>query len=510
MVMKSAVELLERASTLYGNRIGYEDDSQKVTFKELKRLATTIGTNLLKDMPKTPHHSIRPIMVLLPKSVKSIVSFMGILYSGNPYVPLDANIPAARLQKIINNLKPAAIITETEFSKLLDTVDVKEAKVHYYSEISKGSIDDQLIEETISKVIDTDPIYIKYTSGSTGDPKGVTIPHRGVIDYAHWVVNTFALNEETIFANQAPFYFDNSVFDIYGALLSGGKMVLIPEPLLLFPVKLPEFLMEHKINTIFWVPTVLINIANSGILESTTLDDLKVVAFCGEIMPNKQLNIWRKTNPHCLYANLYGPTEITDVCAYYIVDREFEDWEPLPIGKACENMRIIILNDQDRIAEVGETGEICVNGSGLALGYWGNKEQTDKVFVQNPMNNNYNEYMYRTGDLGYLNEEGFIIIQGRMDSQIKHRGNRIELGEIEKAASCLDGVRRSCALFDSEKDQIVLYLETDLEINFRKMNLELSKMIPKYMLPHSLKTMENFPMTPNDKIDRRQLQNINR
>ena len=510
MVMKSAVELLERASTLYGNRIGYEDDSQKITFKELKRLATTIGTNLLEDMPKTPHHSIRPIIVLLPKSVKCIVSFMGILYSGNPYVPLDANIPAARLQKIINNLKPDAIITETEFSKVLDTVDLKEAKVYYYSEISKGSIDDQLIQETISKVIDTDPIYIKYTSGSTGDPKGVTIPHRGVIDYAHWVVHTFALNEETIFANQAPFYFDNSVFDIYGALLSGGKMVLIPEQLLLFPVKLPEFLMEHKINTIFWVPTVLINIANSGILESTTLEDLKVVAFCGEIMPNKQLNMWRKTNPHCLYANLYGPTEITDVCAYYIVDEEFEDWEPLPIGKACENMRIMILNDQDRIAEVGETGELCVIGSGLALGYWGNKEQTDKVFVQNPINTNYNEYMYRTGDLGYINEEGFIIIQGRMDSQIKHRGNRIELGEIEKAASCLDGVRRSCALFDSEKDQIVLYLETDLEINFRKMNLELSKMIPKYMLPHSLKIMEKFPMTPNDKIDRRQLKNSNR
>ena len=509
MVMKSAVELLERASNIYSDNIGYEDDAQKITYKELRELAATIGTNLLNDLPNTYSYSIKPIIVLLPKSVKCIVSYMGILYSGNPYVPVDANIPAARLQKIVNNLNPAAIITETEYAKVLESVDLNGAKVYSYSEITKGSVDENLIQQTLSKVIDTDPIYVMYTSGSTGDPKGVTIPHRGVIDYAHWVVNTFSLNEETIMANQAPFYFDNSVFEIYGALLSGGKMVLIPEKLMLFPVKLPEFLKDHKINTLFWVPTVLINVANSGILETTTLEDLKIVAFCGEIMPNKQLNIWRKSNPHCLYANLYGPTEITDVCAYYIVDQEFEDWEPLPIGKPCENMRILILNEEDKIAQVGETGELCVVGSAVSLGYWGNKEQTSKVFVQNPTNTNFNEYMYRTGDLAYVNEDGLIIIQGRMDSQIKHRGNRIELGEIEKAASCIEGVRRSAALFNVEADQIVLYLETDIEINLRKVNLQLTKMIPKYMLPHALILMEKFPMTPNDKIDRKVLKTLN-
>lgn len=508
MVMKSAVQLLDRASSMYGNRIGYEDAHSKLTFSELKKLAAVIGTNLLEVLPKTPRHSIRPVIVLLPKSVKCIISYMGILYSGNPYVPLDANIPGARLQKIINNLNPGAIITEKEYSKVLEQVDLKEAKVYHYSDLIEGRQDEKLIQQTISGVIDTDPVYIMYTSGSTGDPKGVTIPHRGVLDYAGWVVNTFSLDEHTIMANQAPFYFDNSVFEIYGALLSGGKMVLIPEQLMLFPVKLPEFLKENNINTIFWVPTVLINVANSGILETTRLEELKIVAFCGEIMPNKQLNMWRESNPHCLYANLYGPTEITDVCAYYIVDKEFEDWEPLPVGRACENMRVLILNEDDHLAEAGETGEICVIGSGLALGYWGNKEQTEKVFVQNPINTNYHENMYRTGDLGYVNDEGLIMIQGRMDSQIKHRGNRIELGEIEKAATLIDGVRRSCALFDTDQERIILYLETDLQINLRKVNMELSKYMPKYMLPHVLKKMTEFPMTPNDKIDRKKLKNL--
>lgn len=506
MVMKSAVELLERASASYGTNIGFEDHTETMTFKAVRTIAATIGTNLLNDLPQTAHHTNKPIIVLLPKSVKCITSYMGILYSGNPYVPLDAAIPAARLQKIITNLNPAGVITEAAYAKVLEQVDVKGAKIYDYFELSKGKIDEQKIKQTLSKVVDTDPVYIMYTSGSTGDPKGVTIPHRGVIDYSDWVVNTFSLTEETIMANQAPFYFDNSVFEIYGALLSGGKMVLIPEQLMLFPVKLPEFLREHNINTIFWVPTVLINVANSGVLETTPLTKLKVVAFCGEIMPNKQLNRWRKTNPHCLYANLYGPTEITDVCAYYIVDQPFEDWEPLPIGKACENMRILILTENNEVAKVGEVGEICVVGSGLALGYWGNKEQTDQVFVHNPTNLNFIENMYRTGDLGYVSDRGWIMINGRMDSQIKHRGNRIELGEIEKAAASMDEVRRACVIFDAEQEKIVLFLETDLEINLRKVNVELSKFIPKYMLPHALRIVEKFPMTPNDKIDRKQLQ----
>jgi len=502
--MNSTVNLLNKAAKKYGNKIGYEDEWESISFRQLKERAMIVGTRLLKEIESK--NTISPVIVYMPKSVKCIVSYMGTLYSGNPYVPVDSNIPLARLQKIINNLKPGAIITDKEHIGKLDGIDCGGVKPYLYDDICSGESDDTLIEKSVRRVIDTDPIYIMYTSGSTGEPKGVTISHRGVIDYARWVVDVFCFDEDTIMANQAPFYFDNSIFEIYGSMICGGKMVLIPEVLMMFPVKLPEFLEVHKINTIFWVPTVIINVANSGALAKHKLPLLRTVAFCGEIMPNKQLNIWRREHPDCLYANLYGPTEITDVCSYYIVDRYFDDYEPLPIGKACENTRIIILNEENQIAKVGETGELCVIGSGVGLGYWGDKEATDKVFVQNPTNPYYNEKIYRTGDLAYINEEELIIILGRIDSQIKLRGNRIELGEIEKAAACIDKVQRTCAIFNAKKEEIVLFIESLDEFTLRKVNVELLKYIPRYMLPNRLFTMKKFPHTANDKIDRVNLQ----
>jgi acyl-coenzyme A synthetase/AMP-(fatty) acid ligase len=222
-------------------------------------------------------------------------------------------------------------------------------------------------------------------------------------------------------------------------------------------------------------------------------------------MPNRQLNIWRKALPNCTYANLYGPTEITDVCCYYRVDREFADNEPLPIGKACENMRVLILKEDGSQAGPNEQGELCVLGSGVALGYWNAPEITAKAFTANPLNPNWYERMYHTGDLAYVNDAGEIIFLGRRDSQIKLRGNRIELGDIEAAARSIDHVENACALFDREEEKIVLFLETKEQFILRKFNLELRNFLPKYMLPGKLICLEAFPMNANRKVDRLQL-----
>ena len=299
------------------------------------------------------------------------------------------------------------------------------------------------------------------------------MPHRGVIDYAIWVAKTFNINENSILGNQAPFYFDNSIFDIYSCLLTGAKMVIIPETLFMFPVKLPEFVRDNDITTIFWVPTVMINVANSGVLSEIELPKLKNVVFCGEVMPNTQLNIWRKYLPDCMYVNMYGPTEATDIATYYIVDREYENHETLPIGKVCRNMRALILNDDDKQCAVGEQGELCISGTGIALGYWNSPEITAKAFVQNPLNTKYHDRIYRTGDLVYENEEGNIIFIGRKDSQIKLRGNRIELGDLESAAAAIENVASACALFDADKQEIVLFIETTAEIVARKFKINL-------------------------------------
>lgn len=505
--LNSAVRLLDKAAEKYNDKTAIADEWGEISFAELQKQGKSVGTAIINA--DAEGYMPSPVMVYLKKSISCIVCFMGAMYSANPYVPTAYDMPANRIQKIVDSLQGRGhIITDANGLETLKTMDIPETiSIHIYEEIIKTEADNVLVEKTLSSAIDTDPIYIMFTSGSTGAPKGVTVPHRGVIDYAMWVAKTFGIDKTSVLGNQAPFYFDNSIFDIYSCLLTGAKMVIIPETLFMFPVKLPEFVRDNDITTIFWVPTVMINVANSGVLSEIELPKLENVVFCGEVMPNTQLNIWRKAQPHCTYANLYGPTEISDVCTYYIADRPFKDSDPLPIGRACENMRIIILNEQNEIAKTNEQGEICVIGTGVSLGYWNNPEITQKAFMQNPVNTYYEERIYRTGDLAFIDDEGLIIYLGRKDNQVKVKGNRIELGEIENAAMCVDGVKGACAVFDEDKQQIVLFVESQTDFKLRKMNLELKKYIPNYMLPSGLIVMDKFPHTANDKIDRVTLKN---
>lgn len=494
--INSAVRLLDIAAEKFSSKTAVADEWGEMSFSELQRLGKSIASAIL------PSGSLEPVIVHLQKSAKCIACFMGAMYSGNPYVPVSYDMPQNRIQKIVDSLDGIGrIITDTEGAKIFEEMNAPQ-KIYVYDEIINTPPDERAISQSLASVTDTDPIYIMFTSGSTGAPKGVTVPHRGVIDYAMWVRDTFKTDENSNLGNQAPFYFDNSIFDIYSMLLTGAKMTIIPEKLFMFPSKLPEFVRDNHITTIFWVPTVMINVANSGALSEINMSELKNVVFCGEVMPNAQLNIWRKSQPHCTYANLYGPTEISDVCSYYIVDREFADSDPLPIGRACENMRIIILNEENKIADINEQGELCVIGTGVSLGYWNAPELTRKAFTVNPANPYYPERIYRTGDLAYINSEGLIMFVGRRDNQVKVKGNRIELGEIENAAMCVGSVRGAYAVYDEKSQKIVLFVESCEALTLRKVNQELKKYIPQYMLPGKLVVMDAFMHTANDKIDR--------
>lgn len=331
-------------------------------------------------------------------------------------------------------------------------------------------------------------------------PKGVTICHRSVIDYIEWVCKTFAFDETTRFGNQAPLYFDNSILDIYSTLKTGATMFIIPEQLFIFPVRLLEYLNKNKINTLFWVPSAFIYVANSGVLDKLVPAFVSKMLFCGEVMPTRQFNVWRRALPQALYANLYGPTEITDACACYIVDRELRDDEPMPIGFPCANTDILVLNEQNELVRNGEVGELCVRGTSLSLGYYRNPDKTREAFVQNPLNPNYPELIYRTGDLVKYNERHELIYLCRRDFQIKHMGHRIETGEIETAVLSLPGMENGCILYDEHAGKIVLFYRSNLE-KAEILN-QLKGLLPKYMLPQRLIPLESMPMNANGKIDR--------
>lgn len=494
-MQKSVIDYLERTIRLFPDKIAIQDSERRITFSELWDTAKCISNSIVAmGIVKNS-----PIGVFIPKGCRMVESFAGINMCGCFYVPLDTKSPDARVSSILATLEATCVITD-------------KAHVTQLSGFYDGKV--LVIEDVIASVsfdggdkicalqIDTDPVYSIFTSGSTGNPKGVVVSHRGVIDYVDWAVETFHIDHTTIIGNQAPFYFDNSTLDIYLMYATGATLNIIPESCFAFPAKLVDYMNEHQINFVFWVPFVLVNVANMDILKSKKLQYLKDVFFAGEVMPNKHLNYWRKYLPDCRYVNLYGPTEITVDCTYYIVDREFSDDEPLPIGKPCRNSGVLILVDRQREAKKGEQGELCVRGSSLALGYYNNPDKTALAFIQNPIQNHYPETIYCTGDIVYENERGEIMYVGRADSQIKHNGYRIELGEIETAILGTEMVDNCCVIYDYKNKKIVLFYQSDSELNVAEFRKVLLTKIPRYMLPSEYHREALLKQNSNGKIDR--------
>ncbi|EDP6908996.1 amino acid adenylation domain-containing protein [Campylobacter upsaliensis] len=464
-----------------------------ITYKEFDDLSQKVATKLLNTLAKEPIQS--PILIILPKSINTLISFFGVAKSGNFYTLLDEKMPLERIEKIIKVLKPKAFITSKSLNLKLDLPTL------YTEDFESYERDEEALIKARLKHIDTNLLYVFFTSGSTGLPKGVSISHKSVIDYAFWVSEEFELDENEIIANQAPLYFDNSILDIFPTIKEGGSVHLVPNSLFAFPLKVLEYLENEGVNTIFWVPSVLIYFANTQALEKFKLEKLKKVLFCGEIMPNKQLNYWRTHLPHTLFANLYGPTEITDVCCFYKVDREFKDEELLPIGKACKNTELLVFDeDKNLINEAGKKGELFVRGTSLSLGYYNDIEKTKAAFIQNPLHHNYLDLLYKTGDIVAYNEFGELLCYGRLDNQIKFKGHRIELGEIEAVLNSHEKIKNSACIF--KDDKLIAFYESEEELDLKGF---CKQKLPPYMIASSFVRVEKFALNANGKIDRKVL-----
>jgi amino acid adenylation domain-containing protein len=441
--------------------------------------------------------------VCLDKSVDSIVAFVATLLAGKCYCPVDTRSPDARMARLLDNLDPVAVVT-SEGSRARFEQLGQGGHIIVPAADQDAGLDrfEALVNECLQRNIDTDPAYIIYTSGSTGAPKGVTIAHRSIIDYIDWAVDAFAVTNADRIGNQAPFHFDNSTLDIYLCFATGATLLIIPEAHFTYPAKLIQLLAEQRVTFLFWVPSVIVNVANLDLLAHEPLPALRAVLFAGEAMAAKQLGYWMTRLPGRLFANLYGPTEITVDCTFCIVGPEDIADGQVPIGKACRNTAVLILTDADRPAAEMEQGELCVRGSSLALGYWRDDGKTAQFFVQNPLHSDYRDLIYRTGDLVYRRADGNIIFVGRKDNQIKHLGYRIELGEIEAAAEPLAGVGRCAAIYDKVKQEIILFVEPAGTCEEASLRAQLATALPKYMVPRRLHMMRQLPLNANGKIDR--------
>lgn len=498
--MKNILEMLERSAERFPDKYIFRDENTDMTYAEFLNTAKNIGTEIAKQGVIN-----KPIAVIAERSVGCLAAMFGVLYSGNFYTVIDSEMPTERVKAIFGTLKPAAAVVTEGCISLLKKTDFS-GKVINYETAKDCPADSGLLSKIREKMIDTDLAYALFTSGSTGVPKGAAVSHRAVLCYVKWYADTFKIGESTVFGSQTPFYFSMSVSDVFSTVYAGAELNIIPKMLFSFPMKLLEFLNERRVNTIYWVPSALCIIANWRVLDYGELKFIKKVLFAGEVMPARQLNYWIKKLEGALFANLFGPTETTDICTYYIVDRKFGDGETLPIGRACDNCDVFVVKEDGTEAKIGEEGELYARGSFLAMGYYNNPEKTTAAFVQNPLNTAYPETVYKTGDLVKYNEKGELIYISRIDFQIKHMGYRIELGEIEAAASALDGVTACAAVYDSDKDKIILVYEGKKR-EITEILSELRVRLPEYMMPQTVKRIKAMPHNANGKIDRKILQN---
>lgn len=476
------------------NDCALADENDSISYEKYQELARRAGSYIAGKGIGTG----KPVAVLIDRNIWSIVLFMGIVYSGNFYVPIDPAMPDKRIELIFDTLKPVMILSAAEGK----TIEGRE--VIAKEEVLSAGIDTEKLAAIRENALDTDPLYAIFTSGSTGTPKGVLVSHRSVIDLAEQFVRTFPFPEQPVFGNQAPLDFDVSVKDIYCALRLGGTVQVIPKKLFSMPAMLIPYLNEHHVNVIIWAVSAMRIVSDYKIFAIHVPEYLKLVMFSGEVMPIKALNDWMEHLPQAEFVNLYGPTEITCNCTYYPVKKQFSNDEVLPIGKAFRNTKVFLLNDRnEEIKTPGREmiGEICVKGTCLALGYYNNEEKTKEAFTQNPLNQEYPERIYRTGDLGYYDEDGNLFFASRKDYQIKHMGHRIELGEIEVAVNALDFVDVGCCIFDEKREKIILCYQSK-EACDKLIVKELAKVLPKFMWPQKFRHFEKLPMNKNSKLDR--------
>lgn len=522
---------LDMSSRRWPDKVALRFKNGSMTYAELEsdsnRVARMLGGLNVKRGDR--------VGIYVDKSFASVIAIFGTLKAGGAYVPLDPGAPGSRVAYIARNCGIKVILTSA--GKLKGLAEILSESSPLQSAILMDSCDENwsgtaglpdgfklIARESVealspeppaaSDLIDTDLAYILYTSGSTGEPKGVMISHRTIFTFINWCSDRFQISENDRVTSHAPIHFDLSTFDIFVTIKAGGTVVLVPDKASIFPSQLTELLQAEKVSVVYMVPSILSTMIAYGNVGQRDLSSLRLVLFAGEVFPIKYLRRWVEAAPQAVYYNLYGPTE-TNVCTYYRVLKEDtapEKTRPVPIGIACENMEVFAVGeDGEIVTQPDQEGELWVRGSGVAQGYWADEQKTSQTFVQDPRQPNFADAAYRTGDIVRLSLDGRNwIYVGRRDHMIKSRGYRIELAEIETALYSHGGVREAAVvavpdeLIGSRIKAFVVPNDTN-GATVSDLDRHCRKRLPRYMLPETIEFTDALPRTATGKVGRRQL-----
>ena len=499
-MITNITEFLDEAAANFSEKTAFADDKTQLSFLDVDRISRQVATSLIAR-----GCGREPVLVYMEKSPYMIAAFFGVVRAGGYYIPLDDRMPQERIRRISDTCKSSRMIVDE--STRDKAAQIKpDGDILYINEISgKGAlIDDEALLSVRHKALDTDPVYVVFTSGSTGVPKGVAACHRSVIDYVTQLTYELGFDSDTVFGNQTPLYFDAPLKEIFSGLICGATTYLIPTELFSMPKLLVDYLNDKKINTVCWVVSALVLISTFRTFDEVKPLYLKKVVFGSEVFPLRQYRIWREALPDAEFINLYGPTEATGMSCFYRCSPDGEaEKDHIPIGRPFKNTEVLLIKEDGSAASAGEIGEIYLRGTCVTLGYYNNPEATAKAFVQNPLNSLYPEIVYRTGDMAYLDERGDLVFASRADNQIKHMGHRIELGDIEAAASEIEEVKMCACIWDDRRKIIGLYYVGD--IDRASLMEKLGDLLPTYMIPNKLRQLDEMPLTENGKLDRKTL-----
>ena len=513
-------QLLETSAKHDADRVAVIDRDRSITYGELDRLSDRFASVLI-DCGRSKGDRIG---IYLNKSIEAVIAIFGILKVGATYVPLDPFAPIKRIAFIIDNCQIKGLVTTQKKALSLQLPDSSSVQClvlvsnEVLPEIENPStvraISWQDVLQTPANSLPTangiedDLAYILYTSGSTGTPKGVTISHRASLTFVNWAYDCFQVGAGDRISSHAPFHFDLSIFDIFTTIKAGATVILVPPELSVFPKNLAKFIEQQQITIWYSVPSVLRQLLVYGNLQQIQLPHLRTILFAGEVFPIKYLRQLMTLIPQAQYYNLYGPTE-TNVCTYYPV-REIpsDSMQSLPLGKACANTEVFAVNENQEIAQPGEIGELYARGPSLMKGYWGMPDKTRSSLAPFPVPGcNWEERVYRTGDLVKRDFDGNYLYLGRCDNQIKSRGYRIELEEIETVLYTHSAIEEVAVIAIPDEDignKIKAIVALDKGTTLTKKDVEnfCADRLPKYMIPEFIEFRPELPKTPTGKIDK--------
>ena len=491
------IKQLEKTAARLPDKVMFSDEGGSLTFSQVRDKAKSLASALI---PMTEGR--KPVAVMSSRCSLTPAIFLGIVYAGCFYAPMDSTQPEKRLEGILGVLQPEILIADRENAERAKALGF-EGEVLIAQELFETEINDELIAQRRSTACVDDPLYVIFTSGSTGVPKGVITSTLSLCCYINAYKDVMGIDESDILGNQSPLDYIAAIRDIYLPVFTGASTYIIPKQCFVMPAELFKTLNEQKITSVGWSVSVFTIAVKVGAFEGGKPEYLKKICFSGSVMPCSVLRVWQQNLPDAKFVNQYGPTECTASCTYYEVTGLVEESDTLPIGKPYSNYRVFLLGDDNTPTPKGEMGEICVSGATVALGYYNAPELTAKTFIQNPLNSAYAERIFKTGDYGVMRDDGVLLFKGRKDRQIKHLGHRVELSEIEAAALKLENVSDCCSMYQKEKELIYLFYTGEATV--KEIATYLRGILPGFMVPRKLISLEAMPRLANGKTDMQKL-----